>query len=73
MTIGLKVGRVVDEIGEQDFFHAFFDSESPLGVKWLGREIPMLAQWLVPRKTRARTGTAGTARARSYIQGAWRL
>lgn len=28
MTVGLKLGSITDEIGEQDFFHAFFSTVS---------------------------------------------
>jgi len=28
MAIGIKAGNIIDEIGEQDFFHAFFSTVS---------------------------------------------
>ena len=44
MAVGVKVGSITDEIGTDDFFHAFFSTVSgSLEVRW-GERFPALKQ-----------------------------
>ncbi|CZF82627.1 hypothetical protein GCE9029_03345 [Grimontia celer] len=51
MTVGLKLGSITDEIGGQDFFHAFFSTVSyRLEIDGWGSRFPCLLKKLYQGK-----------------------
>lgn len=55
MTVGFQVGRIIDEVGTDDFLHAFFSTISyHLEPKGWGSEYPELMRKLYQGKLSAR-------------------